>query len=231
MKSASVRTPTCLALLLLMAAPHHGPAEPPRLYVPFDGSLEGAVSSGAFWPQVSAEIPEFRAGVRGRSAAIDGDCRFPTAGVFDIREGTVAFWIRPDWPGGDPAGRSLFCLYGSPQLKEPWLRNRWSLTAGAGQLRYWICGAEPGQTVSLSTPIHDWQPAEWHHLAITWANINSGRSDARVALYVDGKLAESREGLRLDVGPIGEVLDIGRDSDASADYATADYDEFYLYAQ
>ncbi|MCY2995606.1 MAG: hypothetical protein NTY19_48320 [Planctomycetota bacterium] len=53
--------------------------------------------------------------------------------------------------------RSLFCLYGSPRLKEPWLRNRWSLTAGAGELRYWICGAQPEQQFSLSAPIRAWQ--------------------------------------------------------------------------
>ncbi len=219
------------ATLLLAASAALRAAEPPRLYLPLDGSAEAAISAGATVPLGGAAGWKYQPGVRDRCAGIAADCRFPTAGIFDVRQGTVAFWIRPDWPGSDPAGRSLFCLYGSPQLKEPWLRNRWSLTAGAGQLHYWICGAQAGQDVSLSAPIGHWQPAQWHHLALTWNNLNSGRPDAQLALYVDGKLAAWRGDLRLDVGPIGELLDIGRDSDASPDYAAADYDEFYLYAR
>ena len=202
-----------------------------QLYLPFDGSVEAALSSGAMSSRGDAAGFEFRPGLRSRCAHILSDCRFPCAGIFDLRQGTVAFWLRPAWPGGDPTVRSLFCLYGSSRLQEPWLRNRWSLTAGAGELRYWICGAQPEQHCALSVPIRDWQPVQWHHVAITWAKVNSGRADAQLALYVDGQLAQSRSDLRLDVGPINDTLDIGRDSDASPDYAAADYDEFYLYAR
>lgn len=202
-----------------------------HLYLPLDGSVEAAVSSGAMSPRGDVASCEFRPGLRGRCARIASDCRFPSAGIFDVRQGIVAFWLRPEWPGSDPTVRSLFCLYGNSQLQEPWLRNRWSLTAGAGELRYWICGAQPEQQFALSAPIRDWQPAQWHHVAITWAQINSGRADAQLALYVDGQLVQSRSDLRLDVGPISDTLDIGRDSDASPDYAAADYDEFYLYAR
>ena len=34
----------------------------------------------------------------------------------------------------------------------------------------------------------DFRAADWHHVAMTWENLDSGRADARGALYVDGKL-------------------------------------------
>lgn len=224
-------THTLAAAYLTSVLGAQAAADAPRLYLPFDGNADAAISSGAMSPRGGAAGLEFHAGVRDRSAHLTSDCRFPAADLFEVRQGTVAFWLRPGWPDNDPTVRSLFCLYGSPKLKESWLRNRWSLTAGAGELRYWICGAKPEQHFAISAPIRDWQAEQWHHVAITWGNINSGRSDAELALYLDGKLVQSRSNLRLDVGPISDTLDIGRDSDQSPDYAAADYDEFYLYAR
>ena len=33
----------------------------------------------------------------------------------------------------------------------------------------------------------DWKRGEWHHVVITWNNINSGRADAICTLYIDGR--------------------------------------------
>jgi hypothetical protein len=38
----------------------------------------------------------------------------------------------------------------------------------------------------LATPAAGWKAGEWHHVAVTWEE--SGR---RLALYVDGRLAEA----------------------------------------
>ncbi len=40
----------------------------------------------------------------------------------------------------------------------------------------------------IAVPVN-WQPDDWHHVAITWSNFNSGNADAEWALYVDGELA------------------------------------------
>ena len=37
----------------------------------------------------------------------------------------------------------------------------------------------------ISVPAN-WKSGEWHHVAITWTNFNSGKSDATWALYIDG---------------------------------------------
>ncbi len=44
-----------------------------------------------------------------------------------------------------------------------------------------------------------WKAGEWHHIAITWSNFNSGKADAEWALFVDGKEKGRMKGLRQDV--------------------------------
>jgi hypothetical protein len=50
-------------------------------------------------------------------------------------------------------------------------------------------------------------------------------------LYLDGEPAAEATGLDLQIGQPGPLLDIGRDSDASPDYAEAVYDDVFLYAR
>ena len=34
----------------------------------------------------------------------------------------------------------------------------------------------------------DWKADDWHHVVITWKNLDTGKPDAIAALYIDGKL-------------------------------------------
>ena len=215
--------------LLGLVGTGRGGGEPPLVYLPFDGDRQAIAGGGDITPVGLSSEGEFRSGLRGECAHVDEDYRFSTPGHFDVRHGTVAFWLRPSWKGADETGRSLFCLYGGREVKEPWQQNRWSIVAGSGRLRYWICGAGAGQTVRLEAPIEAWQPGQWHHVAATWTNLNGGSASAELCLYVDGRLVERRAGITIDVGPVSETFDVGRDSDASPDYADADFDEFYIY--
>ena len=207
-------------------------AETPLLYIPFDGSTSPAV--GAARPSALANaggVLAYSPGIRGNCVRADDDIRLSTGGLFPRETGTVAFWIRPHWKGTDTHPHSLFCLYGHAGLKEAWSTNRWSLSASSGQLHFTVYGRTPELRAAMSTSIATWEQAIWHHLAVTWTNVNSGEANAEVALFVDGAESARQTGLRLDAGPVAEVMDIGRDSDASPDYAEADLDEFYLYAR
>lgn len=218
-----------LGLVLRLAGLGQARAEPPLFYLPFDGNAQAAISAGQGGPLGSDAAFAYGPGVRGKGIDLRGDLRRSTAGCFEVRSGTVACWVRPSWPGKDPAGHYLFCVYGARELKQAWAENRFSLWAGGGGLTFIVYGAEPGQQVSIRAPIQDWQPGTWHHVAATWTNINSKKADAALALYLDGRPAAERSGVRLDVGPISDTLDIGRDSDQSPDYADAQLDEFYVY--
>ncbi|MGQ9733362.1 MAG: LamG-like jellyroll fold domain-containing protein, partial [Candidatus Zipacnadales bacterium] len=67
-----------------------------------------------------------------------------------------------------------------------------------------------------------------HHIAVSWAGLNS-QDIGVLRLYLDGKLAAEKTGLNIGVGAPSGLLDIGRDSDASPDYAEVLLDEVFLY--
>ena len=106
--------PSALALLVPVAlsAAAASRAETPLLYLPFDGNLQAAVSGGAGVPKAADERMQFRPGLRG-GALLNGDLRWNTAGCFQRDAGTIAFWLRPTWPGNDKLTRTLFSLYGT----------------------------------------------------------------------------------------------------------------------
>lgn len=203
----------------------------PLLYLPLDGTLRAASTGGLAIPQQADSQLPFRPGMRASCVGLTGDLRWKTAGCFQTSAGTVAFWLRPAWPGTDATSHALFTLYGGPKVKQPWLTNRFSLTAAKGKLQFTIYGAKADQRMMLDGDLHAWQAREWHHVAVTWSGINSGESTAVCRLYLDGRLVAEKHDLRLDIGPVAELLDIGRDSDHSPDYAQADYDEFYIYGR
>ena len=205
-------------------------AESPLLYLPFDGDAEPAISAADYTAPPAAGLA-YVPGLRGQCARLNADCRLPTAGHFHTCAGTVAFWFRPRWPGTDPKGRYLFSLYGSRKLKQPWLTNRWGIHTASGVLNCTLYASTPGMAIALAAPIAHWKPGEWRHVAFTWANVASGKPDASLHLYLDGRLVRQQEGIRLDIGPLAETMHIRRDSDASPDYADATYDEFYIYGR
>ena len=50
----------------------------------------------------------------------------------------------------------------------------------------------------ISVPVK-WKSSEWHHVALTWSNFNSGKADAEWALYVDGTKVGRKGPLRQNV--------------------------------
>ena len=200
------------------------------LYAPFDGSPDAAIARG------DAHNPDglglsFTEGIRGKAVVLRNDCRFAVAGNFDASEGTVALWMRPHWSAGDPSTHYVFCLYGRRDLHHSWAVNRWNITCGGGQCRFTIFSQTESKTFSASASIGHWKPEEWHHIAATWASVNSGEANGEMRLYLDGVLLGSLTGKQIDVGPTDTVMAIGRDQDASPDYADAELDDLFIYGR
>jgi hypothetical protein len=40
----------------------------------------------------------------------------------------------------------------------------------------------------VRVPKVDWKDGEWHHVVLSWSNLDTGKDDALSALYIDGKL-------------------------------------------
>ncbi|MBM3501178.1 MAG: LamG domain-containing protein, partial [Armatimonadetes bacterium] len=217
-----------LAVAMLLARYSHA-QDLPVLYVPFDGTTDPALSAAGVGPLSVGEVG-FEAGMVGEGALIDEDCRYDVGGAFPVADGTFAAWILPRWAGDEPVGRTLMCIYGPEGEPDGWKRNRWSIVAGGGTIRFFIFPSEGGASREITASIAGWQPGEWHHLAVTWSGVGSATA-AEMRLYLDGQPAAEAAGLDLQAGRPGRVLDIGRDSDASPDHAEAVYDEVFLYAR
>ncbi len=47
---------------------------------------------------------------------------------------------------------------------------------------------EDPQAPMVRIPAIDWKADEWHHVVLNWSNLDTGQSNARSQIYVDGKL-------------------------------------------
>jgi hypothetical protein len=214
------------AILVLLLAPA------PRdlaLYIPFDSDA-APVLGGMRVTHISGE-PDRVPGLRAEAADLTSDCRLQVGGPFPQGEGTFALWMKPGWPGGDQATHYLLSLYGDPGLPDCWLRNRFSLAAAGGRLSFTVFGAEAGQQWVLPVDAPTLTDGAWHHVAVTWEGVNNGPGAATLRMYMDGQCVAEQAGQAISMGPSASLLDLGRDSDASPDYAQALVDDVFLYSR
>jgi hypothetical protein len=101
----------------------------------------------------------------------------------------VEFWLRPSWDGQANTGHVLF------QAGAPFDNGLLVQVDGANNLRLMTWGDDPATPAveanverGVGTSAAGWKAGEWHHVAATWEE--SGR---RLALYVDGRLADSTD--------------------------------------
>lgn len=200
------------------------------LYAPYDSTADAAIAGGDARSLGGLGL-SFVAGLRGQAVALRDDCRYSVAGSFRPEEGTVAAWVRPQWDGTDPVTHYVFCLYGQRDLPHSWAINRFNLCCAGGRCVFSLFTQREGVTHHVGAPIANWRTGEWHHVAATWSKVNSGRPDAEMNLYLDGTLAGSLKGKQVDVGPTDTVMAVGRDQDASPDYANADLDDLFIYGR
>ena len=126
--------------------------------------------------------------------------------VFPVDEGTLEFWVAPD---GDPNSyETRHDLFGYHTHNSPWYKNHFSLFFGevVNEKGGWGPGlflaigdknvsegsGSQGRTVKM-TPVLDWRPGEWHHIAMTW-RLNS-ETASEVLLYVDYEKAIEIKGI------------------------------------
>ncbi|MDX9979532.1 MAG: LamG-like jellyroll fold domain-containing protein [Lentisphaeria bacterium] len=158
-------------------------------YHGFEDSLTPTVAGGSRAVEGDAEFAPGRVGQGARVGTRSLSMNHP--GNYDPRQGTVAFWVQPAWSGTETREeggvRSFF--------RGGWVALNYEINKG---ICFFMTGdVEPpdgfrwdyGQTTQA---MRDWQPGEWHHLAIVW-----NAATKRKAIYVDGKA---------DFDGVGEIL-------------------------
>jgi hypothetical protein len=151
------------------------------LLLHFDGSYDGAQGEPG-----SASGTEFVPARYQQGVYIDaGDSlSYQTAGNFDPAQGSIEFWLRPDWEGGDGQEYAFF------EVGDEWQNRMRLMKDGANNLRFMVWDASNEYGVAYN--VSHWQAGEWHHIAATW-------QDTSIALFVDGVQVGQAEGVTLPV--------------------------------
>ncbi|MBL8799229.1 MAG: Ig-like domain-containing protein [Planctomycetia bacterium] len=133
----------------------------------------------------------YNPGVVGQGVTVGGgaELRYAREGILDPKAGTVEFWLRPSWDGKAGKPHVLF------QAGAPFDNGLLVQIDGANNLRLMVWGddpATPGVEANVERGVGvsaaGWKAGDWRHIAVTWKE--SGR---QLALYVDGRLAESTD--------------------------------------
>ena len=95
--------------------------------------------------------------------------------------GTIEFWIRPQWNGGDGQSYTFF------EVGDGWFNRLRIMKDGANNLRFMVWDSTTEYGVAYN--VGHWKAGEWHHVAATWEGTT-------IALYVDGQQRDSRDTAR-----------------------------------
>lgn len=157
------------------------------LLAQFDGSAAGKPGKAA----TATKELRYEPGVVGKGVTIGSGSAlsYPVTGVIDPKAGTVEFWIQPKWNGN--AGKSHVFFQAGRAFDNCLLLQ----IDGANNVRLMTWGDDPA-TAAVEKNVErgvgvsgaGWKAGEWRHLAATWSE--SGR---QLALYVDGRLADSTD--------------------------------------
>jgi hypothetical protein len=153
----------------------------------FDGDASTKPGQAA----TSTRELSYEAGVVGSGVAIGSGSvlSYPVAGVLDPQAGTVEFWIQPKWNGNTGTPHVFF------QAGQQFDNCLLMQIDGANNVRFMTWGDDPA-TAAVEKDVESgvgfsgaaWKAGEWHHRVATWTD--SGR---RLALHVDGRLADSSD--------------------------------------
>ena len=168
-------------LLSALLTPLMAFAFAPSFQLTCDGNLT-ATPGGE--PLHTAGQVQYLDGKVGQAAAFGPGAlaTYPTKGYLNKAQGSLCFWLRPNWNGDDGVSHGLVADSSNfnDKLQNTFYLWKWS----TGQLRLDLrCPSDP----YLTYDIRNWKAGEWHHVGATW--------DCRkgLALFVDGECVARRD--------------------------------------
>ncbi len=214
------RTLRILSLLLASCtrlwAQEHLPDAKTLLLLHFNDTLIGTNGQAP----TKATSVTFETGVFGKGILIDNAdiLNYGTANSFIPGEGTIEFWVKPNWNGKDGT------LQGTPpqnvtyffvSMPEALILVR----DGAANLRF-VLGREDSEAYQAYN-LGSWVAGQWHHVAVTWA------IPGRMRTYVDGIERISHPSSNKDlIAPLPPTISIG--SNGSSGQVNAVIDELRI---
>jgi len=162
--------------------------------------------------RITGKLTEGRSG-RGFKSEKPGDhAVFDSEGRLNVQEGTIDLWVQPNWDGGGKTERVLFDIVGSP---PHWNRFTIGVHPHTGRLIFDIvCAKETVENIwnadrYILADISNWKKGQWQRITATWKNVNSGKADAIMELFINGKKRGRRTGDRIAITELGDKIFIG----------------------
>lgn len=178
-------------------------ASPLVLHDPLEGIQEQAPPKRTLVGSAAAINAMFEPGRSGNAAhfktAEKTAMKYPASTILSD-EGSIEFWIAFDEsPSAFEKQHTLMMFHSKSPQKPDWWKNMFILLVGGEKewgrvMIFMICDGQ-SQRNSISTSIIDWQPGQWHHVAVTW-KINA-QGDSAMALYLDQKLVSHKNSLTI----------------------------------
>ncbi len=186
---------------------------PGDILLHFDGNLQGADGESP----TQASGVSFDTGVLGQGAAFPASNKlfYQTAGNVNDQEGTLEFWINPDWNGNEGRNHTILISggWGGMAFQKDGAANLKSI------FNLWGAGGPPG--AGVYTSVAEWQAGTWHHVAFTW-----GDTAKSLKAYVDGLLRASTT-ITIDLPPVSNAtFQVG--ADAGVHSVNAVLDELHI---
>lgn len=187
----------------------------------FDGNTNGEAGETAVATN-GLSFEQGRVATAAQTGA-GGSMTFANSDNISADEGTIEFWIKPNWNGAGNSGHTFF------QVGEYFNNGLLLSIDGADNLRFIRWGDNPATSsvevdyeTGVSLNASDWIAGEWHHFAATW---NSAAREQ--ALYIDGQLAGAISDAASFTTFAGTQMQIGRDTSGGS-FADAAFDEFRI---
>jgi hypothetical protein len=172
-------------------------------YLPFEDDARPRFALGQ--ESVKTEEKVFTEGKAGRGILVEKDgVKLSLPGNFKPGVGTIAFWTKPAWGPKDEGYKYLlsvtnanFRLVSEPKYNGVIFFMTGKTKTGVGfRFDYGVEGR-----------IRNWQPGEWHHIALSW-DVKSGKK----TFYFDGKMVSSGQTEWIaggDIAPMGQFIGLG----------------------
>lgn len=163
-----------LAGLIQSASLAVSPDEHTLFYASFNDGLAADFSRGMGAVTAQGELVP---GKVGRAVAIrQGRLSYPALGNLQKSEGTVELWLRPVWIGTTTRPPVIF-TFSTPEGGYLTLNTVAETRFGVAIRNH---AADPFVWRRVERSIDDWQPDQWHHVAVAW-------TASTLRLYVDGE--------------------------------------------
>ena len=193
---------------------------------------------------LSGAAPLHASGVTLAPGRFDGGLRingsdrleYDPAGHLDPNQGSLELWVRPEWVWDDdeehvfvevgPSPLPSFSALGPVSDRAPHDSSYHLRLAKASWNGLYAWLTDGTHDLVLYSGIDDWQPGQWHHLAVAWQAVQPGTPYHRYTLWIDGILRDSQV-LRRPVDGVFDRLSVGAGLDAT-DQADAVLDELRL---